>query len=159
MKYSLGVSIFLRPLVFPILLFSSTSLHVHLTRLSYLSLLFFGTLHSVGYTCPFLLCFLLLFFAQLFLSPPQSTILPFCTFFFLEDGFETYSLNQSEKLSKAKLDCMHACSVSQLYLTLCDTPEHAIHQASQPWGSPGKNTGVDCSFLLQGIFQILGWKQ
>ena len=25
-----------------------------------------------------------------------------------------------------------------------------------PWNSPGKNTGVGCQFLLQGIFQILG---
>ena len=25
-----------------------------------------------------------------------------------------------------------------------------------PWGSPGKNTGVSCHFLLQGIFPIQG---
>ena len=25
-----------------------------------------------------------------------------------------------------------------------------------PWGSPGKNTGVDCHFLLQGIFLTQG---
>ena len=25
-----------------------------------------------------------------------------------------------------------------------------------PWGSPGKNTGVGCHFLLQRIFLILG---
>ena len=25
-----------------------------------------------------------------------------------------------------------------------------------PWGFPGKNTGVDCYFLLQGIFSIQG---
>ena len=47
--------------VFPILLFSSISLHWSLIRLSYLSLLFFGTLHSNGYILPFLLCFLILF--------------------------------------------------------------------------------------------------
>ena len=34
---------------FPILLFSSISLHVHLRNLSYLSLLVFVTLHSDGY--------------------------------------------------------------------------------------------------------------
>ena len=48
-------------LVFPILLFSSISLH-HWGRLSYLSLLFFGTLHSDAYIFPFLLCLSLLFF-------------------------------------------------------------------------------------------------
>ena len=32
---------------------------------------------------------------------------------------------------------------------LCETPETAAHQASHPWDSPGKNTGVGCHFLLQ----------
>ena len=26
-----------------------------------------------------------------------------------------------------------------------------------PWDFPGKNTGVGCHFLLQGIFQTQGW--
>ena len=26
-----------------------------------------------------------------------------------------------------------------------------------PWGSPGKNTGAGCHFLLQGIFLTQGW--
>ena len=50
-------------------------------RLSYLSWLFFGTLHSNGNIIPFLLCFLLLFFSQLSVRPPQTTILPFCISF------------------------------------------------------------------------------
>ena len=32
---------------------------------------------------------------------------------------------------------------------LCATPRTAAHQASCPWDSPGKNTGVGCHFLLQ----------
>ena len=32
---------------------------------------------------------------------------------------------------------------------LCATPQKAAHQASRPWDSPGKNTGVGCHFLLQ----------
>ena len=49
--------IFLRFLVFPILLFSSIFFCTdHWGRLSYLSLLFFGTLHSNGNIFPFLLC-------------------------------------------------------------------------------------------------------
>ena len=51
----------------------------HWGRLSDLSLLFFGTLHSNGYILPFLLCLSLLFFFQLFVRPPQITILPFCS--------------------------------------------------------------------------------
>ena len=69
-----------RSLVFPILLFLSILSIVHWGRFC-LSLLFFGTLLSNGYIFPFLLCLLLLFFAQLFLRPPQTTILPFCISF------------------------------------------------------------------------------
>ena len=32
------------------------------------------------------------------------------------------------------------------------TPGHLC-----PWDFPGKNTGVDCHFLLQGIFPTQGW--
>ena len=47
-----------RSLVFPILLFSSISLHWSLRKaLSHLFLLFSGTLHSDAYIFPFLLCF------------------------------------------------------------------------------------------------------
>ena len=31
---------------------------------------------------------------------------------------------------------------------LCASPQTAEHQAPPPWGSPGKNTGVGCHFLL-----------
>ena len=70
-----------KSLVFPILLFSSISLHWSPRRLSYLFLLFFGTLHSNGYIFPFFLCLSLLFFSRLFVRPLQATILPFCISF------------------------------------------------------------------------------
>ena len=66
-----------KSLVFPILLFASISCIDHWGRLSYLSLLFFGILHSDAYIFPFLLCFSLLFFSQLFVRPPQTAILLF----------------------------------------------------------------------------------
>ena len=47
-----------------------------LISLPYLSMLFSGTLHSVGYIFPFPICLLILFFAQLFVKPPQTTTLP-----------------------------------------------------------------------------------
>ena len=59
-------------LVFPILLFSSISLHVHLRRPPYLSLLFSGTVHSLGYISPFLPCFSLLFFSHLIVKSPDN---------------------------------------------------------------------------------------
>ena len=54
----------------------------HWGRLSYLSLLFFGTLHSDGYIFPCPLCRLLLFFPQLFVRSSQTTILLCCNSFF-----------------------------------------------------------------------------
>ena len=55
----------------------------HLGQLSYLSLLFFGTLHSDRFIFPFLLSFSLVFYSQLFARPPQTAISLFLCFFFL----------------------------------------------------------------------------
>ena len=44
-------------------------------------MLFFGTLPTNGYIFPFLLCFWLLFFSQLFLRPPQTATFLICLFF------------------------------------------------------------------------------
>ena len=46
------------------------------------------------------------------------------------------------------------CSVAKSCLTL--TPWTVAHWAALPMGSPGKNTGVGCHFLLQGIFPDQG---
>ena len=79
MKCSLGISNFLKEIsslshyCFPLFLCI-----VHLQRLSYLSLLFSGTLHSDGYIFPFLFCLSFLFFSQLFVRPPQTAVLPCC---------------------------------------------------------------------------------
>ena len=53
----------------------------HWGKLSYLSLLFFATLHSNGYIFPFLLCLSLLFYSQIFVRTPETAFLPFCTSF------------------------------------------------------------------------------
>ena len=74
-----------RSLVFSILYYILLFLCIdHWGRLSYLSLLFFGTLHWNGYIFPFLLCLSLLFFSQIFVRPHQTTILPFCITFLWE---------------------------------------------------------------------------
>ena len=36
------------------------------------------------------------------------------------------------------------------------TPWTVAHQAPLPWDPPGKNTGVGCCFLHQGIFLTQG---
>ena len=45
--------------------------------------------------------------------------------------------------------------VAQSCLTLCD-PRDWPTRCLCPWDSPGKNTGVGCRFLLQGIFPAQG---
>ena len=45
----------------------------------------------------------------------------------------------------------------QSCLTLCDPIDGSPQgYKPHPWGSPGKNTGVGCHFLLQGIFPLPG---
>ena len=56
---------------------------IHLRRLSYLSLLFSETPHSVRCIFPFLPFLSFFFFPQLFVNPPQTTILPSCISFCL----------------------------------------------------------------------------
>jgi len=56
-------------------------------RLFYFSLLCFGTLHSNGCIFPFLLCFSLPFFSQLFLSLSRQRFC-FFAFLFLGDGLD-----------------------------------------------------------------------
>ena len=77
-----------RSRLFPILFFPPVFLCiVHLRNLSYLSLLFSGTLDSVGYIFPFLLCILLLFFSVI--CKASSDLVTFClvAFLFIGDGF------------------------------------------------------------------------
>ena len=52
------------------------------------------------------------------------------------------------------IDCRSVlCLVAQSCLTLCDSVDCGL---LCPWDSPGKNTGVGCHALLQGIFPTLG---
>ena len=41
---------------------------------------------------------------------------------------------------------------AKLHPTLCDPMDAKSTRLFCPWNSPGKNTGVGCHFLLQGIF-------
>ena len=46
--------------------------------------------------------------------------------------------------------------VAQSCLTLCDPLDFSPPGSSHPWDSPGKNIGVGCHALLQGIFLTQG---
>ena len=53
---------------------------------------------------------------------------------------------------------MHSCSVTQLCPTLCNSMDWSWQPTRllYPWNFPGKNTGVGCHALLQGLFPIQG---
>ena len=72
MKGSLGISNFLEEM--SSLAHSVVSLYFFalIAEEGFLISLFFGTLYSDAYIFPFLLCFSLLFFSQLFVRPPQT---------------------------------------------------------------------------------------
>ena len=48
--------------------------------------------------------------------------------------------------------CCCCCSVAQASLTLCDPTDCSPLRLLCPGDFPGKNIGVGCHFLLQGIF-------
>ena len=50
---------------------------------------------------------------------------------------------------------MHA-KLFQSCLPLCDPIDYSTPGFLYPWDSPGKNTGVGCHALLQGIFPTQG---
>ena len=72
-----------RSVVFLILLFSFTSLHWSLKDLLISPCYSLELCIQFGYIFPFILCFSLLFFSQLFVKSPQTTTLPsFISFYF-----------------------------------------------------------------------------
>ena len=88
MKYSLGISNFLEKLSsFPFYCFPLFLCIDHWGRLFYLSLLFFGTLHSDAYICPFLLCFSFFSFSHLCKASSDSHF-SFFAFLFPGDGLD-----------------------------------------------------------------------
>ena len=66
----------------------------------------------------------------------------------LEAGALTSEPPETTQFCKA----IQFSSVAQSCPTLCDPMDCNLLGLLRPWDSPGKNTGVDCHFLLQGIF-------
>ena len=52
--------------------------------------------------------------------------------------------------------CVLSAKSLQLCLTLCNSMDCSLPGSLCPWNSPGKNTGVGCHSLLQGIFPTQG---
>ena len=105
MKCSLGISSFLEE----ISSLSHSIVFLYFAEEGFLiSLLFLGTLHSNGNILPFLLCFSLLFFSQLFVRPPQTAILPFCISFSCLYAESKEKIEQEALLVLARLPTPHS---------------------------------------------------
>ena len=137
-----------RSLVFPILLFSSILCTDHWGRLSYLSLLFFGNLHSDVYIFSFLLCLSLLFLSQLFLRPPQTTILPFCIPFSWGRSWSLPPVQCQKPLSIVQALCLSDL-IPWIYLSLllynCQRRQWQATPVLLPGESHGRTSLVGCS--------------
>ena len=70
--------------------------------------------------------------------------------------FQEIFLTQGSNLCLLHLLCWRACLVTQSCLTLCDPMDCSQPGSSAHGDSPGKNTGVGCHALLQGIFPTQG---
>ena len=70
----------------------------------------------------------------------------------------TQRLGSHKQKLVTSLDCIHCrmCSVTQMCPTLLQTHELQPTRLLCPWDFPGKNTGVGCHALLQGIFPTQG---
>ena len=86
---------------------------------------------------PFLLCFLLLFFSQLFVRPPQTTILPFCI---------SFPWGWSWSLSSVKAVYCHPA-----YLTYMQSTSWAYMQSTSwvHWAGRSTSWNQDCQEKYQ----------
>ena len=101
--------------------------------LSYLFLLFFGTLHSNGYIFPFLLCLSLLSFSQLFVRRPQTTILPFCISF---SWGQSWSLPSVQCRKPPSIVLQALCPITSGPITSWQMSHHFM---ARRWGNNGNS--------------------
>ena len=107
-----------RSLVFPILFFSSISLHWSLRKafLSLLAILWNSAFRWVYLSFPLCLCFL--FFSQVFVRPPQTTIFPFWISFSWEWSWSLPPIQCHESLSIVLQALCLSDLISWIYLSL-----------------------------------------
>ena len=95
------------------------------------------------------------------MGPPYS---PFPLFLCLSPGFISPNSAYKQHAWKSSLKPQHAISVMclsltkslQLYPLLCNPVDCSPPGSSVHGDSPGKNTGVGCHAVLQGIFPTQG---
>ena len=157
MKYSLGISNFLEEIsslshsVVFLYFFALIAEEVFKEKKN-LSLLFFGTLHSDGNIFSFLLCFSLPFFSQLFVRPPQTSILLFCISF--PWGW-SWSLYKGLSTPRILLFCAHGDWIEYLARESGSTSS-LLHQSPLPTRSQGMYMPESCFSKFTVRMKLLG---
>ena len=147
--------IFKRSLVFPILLFSSISLHWSL-RKAFLSLLaILWNSHSDAYIFPFLLYFSLLFFSQLFVRPPQTAIVLFCISFPWGWSWSRSPVQYHEPPSRVLYQNLHSRwpLISTVYVVRWASEKMSdLHTATQLLHSSAGDLGEHLTYSFFNVF-------
>ena len=84
-------------------------------------------------------------------NPPMQQQPTLLQTYYWTCSYSIHILQAPARLSLDELACKIMCVCTQSCLTL---QPHGLQPARffYPWNFPGKNTGVGCHFLLQGIF-------
>ena len=80
------------------------------------------------------------------------------SFLFLLGKWDYLQLNTMNYYQCVDWICLCVCSVPQFCLTLCDPMECKPFRLLCPWDVSGKNSGMGCHFLLQGIYPAQAFK-
>ena len=109
------------------------------SEVSYSTRLLDSSVHLMPWVLAHILCWLRLEYCH--------SIIPLCLY--LGRSFHLNALSTSIAIYESLGACVHArAKLLQSCLTLCD-PMDCNPPGSSVHGSPGKNTGVGCQFLLQ----------
>ena len=102
-------------------------------------------------------------YLELFRSITDKSKIYNIIMFFKDDVVVVSIARMNPKITNLTYGC---CLVSQSCLTLLWPHDMYPSRFLCPWDSPGKTTGVDCHFLLQGIFStqrsnlgLLHWQE
>ena len=87
----------------------------------------------------------------------QPSSVQFLVFLCLFYNLQSFTRRRRGKCMSSTFPFVLCAKSLQSCLTLCEAPWTVAPRLLCPWDSPGRNTGVGCHFLLQGIFPTQRW--
>ena len=118
-------------------------------------------LGQCGGSCSFIQTLLISMMCSPMLPPPWTTGEGSRCVRTWAGGFTHFAMRASDRYSAQTHSAFavghtYMCLVAQLCSTLCDSMDCSLPDSPVHVDSPGKNTGVGCHALLQGIFPTQG---